>query len=70
MQRVPVSSSNLRSIGYDPITYTLEIEFHSGGIYQYTNVPQTIYQQLMAAPSLGKYFHANIRNMYPYIRIR
>jgi hypothetical protein len=29
MQRVPVSSTNIRSIGYDCTSEILEIEFHS-----------------------------------------
>ena len=37
MIRQPVSSSNIRSIGYDSMSSTLEIEFHSGGVYQYFN---------------------------------
>ena len=38
MIRQPVSSSNIRSIGYDSESNTLEIEFHSGGVYQYFGV--------------------------------
>jgi KTSC domain len=33
MERQPVSSSNLKSVGYDPRSRTLEIEFHNGGVY-------------------------------------
>jgi hypothetical protein len=39
MLRTPVSSSALRSVGYDPQTQTLEIEFNSAEVYQYFNVP-------------------------------
>ena len=31
MNREPVSSSNIASIGYDVSSETLEIEFHNGG---------------------------------------
>jgi len=40
MLRMSVSSSNISSVGYDPKTQTLEVEFHNGGVYQYFNVPQ------------------------------
>lgn len=70
MQRQYVNSSDIRSIGYDMLTTTLEIEFNSGGIYQYTGVSSTTYQLLMAASSHGKFFHANIKNKYPTTRIR
>lgn len=69
MLRTPVSSSDLRSVGYDPQTQTLEIEFNSGEVYQYFNVPVGIYQGLMSAASHGKYFHQNIKNTYSYRRI-
>ncbi len=70
MQRTPVSSSNLRSVGYDPASQTLEIEFQNGRIYQYFNVPQSVYDALMAAESHGRYFLAHIRGVYPYRRVR
>lgn len=70
MERQPVSSSNLRSVGYDAATQTLEVEFHGGRIYRYDGVPESVYRGLMAAASHGSYFHANIRNKYPYRRIR
>jgi Helicase HerA, central domain/KTSC domain len=69
MQREQVSSSTIVSIGYDPGSETLEIEFQNGGIYQYYNVPQTIYQQLMESASKGQFLHAYIRNAFPYSRV-
>lgn len=69
MNRIPVSSSDLHSVGYDPETKVLEIEFHSGGIYQYSNIPETIFEQLMSAPSHGKFFHAHIKNVYAHRRV-
>ena len=61
MDRTSVSSSNLASIGYDPQNMTLEIEFTNGSIYQYFNVPPTLYSGLMAASSHGSYFDAHIK---------
>lgn len=68
MRRLPVRSSNLASIGYDD--EVLEIEFNSGGIYQYHNVPSIVYEQLMSARSHGKYFASNIKNSYRYSKLR
>ncbi|WP_123539226.1 KTSC domain-containing protein [Halosimplex salinum] len=70
MNRTPVSSSNLKSVGYDQSSNTLEIEFHGGRVYQYYNVPKRIYQGLMAASSHGKYHHRQIKDSYRYSRIR
>ena len=69
MKRVAVSSSNLRSVGYDESTQILEVEFHSGGVYQYFNVPANVHIALMSAPSHGRYLAYNIRNRYRYRRI-
>ncbi len=69
MRRQPVTSSDLRSVGYDPATQTLEIEFHSGGIYQYAGVSAAVYRALMTASSHGQYFHAYIKDQYPTRRI-
>lgn len=69
MQRQSVSSSDLKSVGFDARSQTLEIEFHSGGIYEYRAVPQAIYDALMSAPSHGKYFHAHIKERYAYARV-
>lgn len=70
MIRQPVSSSNICSIGYDAKSQTLEIEFHSGGIYQYFNVPESIYSELMSASSHGSYFHRRIEDRYQWTKIR
>ncbi len=47
MDRKPVRSSNIRSVGYEVETQVLELEFHSGGIYRYPGVPEVIYRGLM-----------------------
>lgn len=64
--RNPVVSTVLRSVGYDAQTHTLEIEFDSGHVYQYTDVPPNVHWELMHAESHGKYFDANIRDEYTY----
>jgi hypothetical protein len=65
MNRSPVVSSNLASVGYDPITATLEIEFRSSGVYRYFDVPAAIHDGLMAASaqgaSVGQYFDRNVK---------
>lgn len=70
MERQSVVSSNLKSVGYDLESNTLEIEFQSGAVYQYYGVPPEIYEALMRAPSHGSYFYANIRDRYPYRRVK
>ncbi len=70
LNRIHVVSSNLNSVGYDPSTRTLEIEFREGDVYVYNNVPQHIYDGLMSASSKGSYHHSHIKNSYSYRKIR
>ena len=69
MQRTRVSSSNIRSIGYDPQSATLEVEFTSGDVYQYFNVPEHLYRGLMNASSKGQFLGDYIRNSYRYQKV-
>jgi len=70
MIRQPVSSSNIRSIGYDSESQTLEIEFHNGSVYSYFDVPESIYNALMSASSHGSFFHRHIKDRFRWTKIR
>ena len=69
MDRRRVSSSNLHSVGYEPETATLEVKFHSGGIYQYFNVPVERYEGLMRASSKGGYLDSYIKGRFRYRKV-
>ena len=69
MERTPVSSSDIASIGYDEDDQILEVEFNSGSVYQYSGVPSSEYNGIMNADSKGKYLHANIKNRYPFVKL-
>jgi hypothetical protein len=64
MNRTAVSSSTISSVGYDPDTFVLEIEFLNGSVYQYFDVPSAEYDQLVSAPSVGSYFSSAIKPTY------
>jgi len=66
MQRTPVTSSNLDSVGYDAENEILEVAFRSGGVYRYFSVPQHVYDGLMSSGSKGQYFHRNIKGQYSW----
>jgi KTSC domain len=70
IERTAVRSTALRSVGYDEDSQTLEIEFTSGAVYQYFDVPPEVYRGLMAAESHGRYFNQAVRNAgYRYQRM-
>lgn len=69
MDRTPVNSSNLASVGYESASLTLEIEFRNGGTYRYFDVAESEYQNLLQAGSKGKYFNAYIKLRYRYVKL-
>ena len=68
MRRTAVESSTMLSVGYDSTEHVLEIEFTSGVVYQYLEVPATIFKALMDADSKGRYFNREIRDDYTALR--
>lgn len=70
IERVPVASSNLASVGYAAREKVLEIEFQSGGIYRYREVPRETYTGLMEAASKGQYFIQRIRGRFEFKRVK
>lgn len=56
MLRESVASSAISSVGYDPESETLEVEFSSGAVYEYYGVPRKVYRSLMSAPSKGQFW--------------
>jgi len=69
MDRIPVSSSNIRSIGYDQQLSVLEVEFSSSDVYRYFDVPEHLYQQFLHASSHGQFLNDYIRYSYRYQKV-
>jgi len=69
MQRQAVESTTMRAIGYDRTEQVLEVEFQSGAVYQYLDVPPAIYKELLEAESKGQYFNSEIRDAYEFLRV-
>jgi hypothetical protein len=74
MNRRPVSSANILSVGWQESEEgssggTLEVAFRSGHIYRYTDVPESTYQSLLGASSVGKTFRAIIMDRYDQTRV-
>lgn len=58
--RKPVRSSNIKSVGHDAKTNTLQVEFHNGQVWEYP-ADAAQHKAMVSAPSVGSYFHQNIR---------
>lgn len=79
MHRLPVQSSQITAIGYDPGARKLEVEFPGGALYEYENVDQATYDGFFARDaddkpiSIGKYFATTIKanaQRFPYKKLR
>ena len=64
VRRVPVESTSVKSVGYDPDTGTMEVEFVSGAVYEYLGVPPKVHRELVGAESIGGYFTQYVRDRY------
>lgn len=84
MERAPVESSQIRSIGYDAGARKLHVEFigfggKPGSVYEYTNVEPETHAQLIRTHdddgkkwSVGRYFGKTIKGnpqRYPYKKL-
>jgi KTSC domain len=63
-----VKSSNISKVGYDSETKTLAIEFVDGTLYHYDDVKKDVYDDLLAAKSMGRYVHDNIKRRFKFVK--
>jgi hypothetical protein len=68
MERTPVDSSLIKSIGYEDDV--LEVEFKSKPeVWQYSGVSQQACDSVLSATSVGKAFLNEIKGRYPSERV-
>ncbi|MBL8543218.1 MAG: KTSC domain-containing protein [Hyphomonadaceae bacterium] len=64
MAPVSVSSSAISQVDYDPRTAVLRVWFTSGKVYDYFGVPAALFEGLVNAPSVGRFFNDHIRDQF------
>lgn len=69
MRRAPVISSSILSLGFDPRTRVLDVEFAGGAVYRYFGVSAAVYRRVMDAESKGRFVNAHIRARYPFRKL-
>lgn len=62
-------SSNIVLVAHDNVDQLL-VEFSGGGLYQYKGVPLQLAEDMVQAPSVGRFFHAHIRGRFPFRRLQ
>ncbi|QEE38833.1 MULTISPECIES: KTSC domain-containing protein [unclassified Methylobacterium] len=62
-----LNSSAIARAEYDPNTRRMQIWFRGGmHAYDYFNVPESVYQGLIQAPSAGSYYARYIKDYFRY----
>jgi hypothetical protein len=69
MKRTAIAAQGIAQVGYEDGSEILEIEFTSGRVFQFFNVPQKMFNQLMVTPYKEVYYESNIYERFPYKRI-
>jgi hypothetical protein len=62
-------SSAMQGYGYSGINNFLDIQFTSGAVYRYSEVPVVTFDGLYGASSQGGYFNEAVRDVYPFERL-
>jgi len=64
VEQIPVESSFLSHLGYDPNSRTLAVRFSSGTLVHHHGVPPELHAAFVAAPSKGKFYGVAVRNKF------
>jgi len=67
---MPMQSSSLAQVAYDPCQSIPQVEFRDGATYQYADVPVETYRDLLQADSKGAYFNRCVRNIFRHALVR
>ncbi len=69
MKMISVESSMIASAGYDKNSKTLQVLFHTGDLYEYYKIEPETFQELLDAPSKGRYMRSHIIDCYAYTKV-
>jgi len=56
--------SAVRSVEFDRVTHTLRLAFESGAVYDFADVPERVYEELLHAPDRDAAFHKHVRDEF------
>lgn len=63
------NSSNLCGATYNRDDKKMSVQFKNGNVYQYTDVPEKVWDEFITAKSGGSYLAKNITKQYPSTKI-
>ena len=69
MEPVTVNSSVVAQVQFLEGSNILKVVFHSGRAYRYFMVPRRVYEALIKADSIGRYFNLQVKDCYSFERL-
>jgi len=58
-----VESSSIKNVGWH-CNRTLRVVFHNGGIYDYSDVPMRVFEEMIENCSIGRFYNNEIKGEY------
>lgn len=65
-----VYSSHIDSIGYDPDSSELHVQWSGGAVSVYAGVPADLAAEVLGAPSIGEALHLGVRGKFPHRTVK
>lgn len=62
-------STTLAAVAFDASRHCLRLQFRDGSCYEYTGVPNAVFQALLTAQSKGAFLNRALRGKFPYVRL-
>ena len=63
------NSSTLSCAVYDSLMDNLIVEFKNGSTYEFVGVPKSLFDDLCSAESAGRFFAANVKSKYDFLKL-
>lgn len=70
MHRRQLDSAVIAAIAFDAMTNTLEVEFRTGRVHRYLDVPKHVYWRFASAESSGSFFDEEVKDRFEEQRVR
>lgn len=70
MNPFPISSSVLQAWSYVAASSQLTLQFVDDVVYVYFDVPQQVVEELLRAPSPGRFFNVCIRRRFDFRQVK
>lgn len=63
-----VDSSTIEQVDFDPLMNKVSVCFKNQTVYEYYDVDKALYEEFVAASSVGKFFSQNIKKKFEFAK--